>query len=114
MVFGGVVIAQIIGYFPIGYMPIESTMRNSNADLEYAAQDLGSNQWKTLGTVTLPLAKSGIIKAGLLVFVMALADFSNPLIFGRGERLPASEAYLLVVDQHNLEQIGRASCRVAV
>lgn len=101
--FWGVVIAQIIGYFPIGYMLIESTMRNSNADLEYAAQDLGSNQWKTLGTVTLPLAKSGIIKAGLLVFVMALADFSNPLIIGGGERFLASEAYLLVVGQHNLE-----------
>src|SRR5699024_3163245 len=61
------------------------------------------NQWKTLGTVTLPLPKSGIIKAGLLVFVMALADFSNPLIIGGGERFLASEAYLLVLGQHNLE-----------
>ncbi|WP_051681494.1 ABC transporter permease [Virgibacillus alimentarius] len=80
--FWGVVVAQIIGYFPIGYMLIESTMRNSNADLEYAALDLGSNQWKTLGTVTLPLAKSGIIKAGLLVFVMALATSPTHLLLG--------------------------------
>ncbi|GGB45613.1 hypothetical protein GCM10011409_23980 [Lentibacillus populi] len=101
--FWGVVLAQIIGYFPIGYMLIESTMRNMNADLEYASQDLGANQWKTIGSITLPLAKSGIIKAGLLVFVMALADFSNPLIIGGGTRFLASEAYLLVVGQHNLE-----------
>lgn len=101
--FWGVVVAQIIGYFPIGYMLIESTMRNMNADLEYASQDLGANQWKTIGGITLPLAKSGIIKAGLLVFVMALADFSNPLIIGGGTRFLASEAYLLVVGQHNLE-----------
>lgn len=101
--FGGVVLAQVIGYFPIGYMLVESTFRNMNADLEYAAQDLGANQWKTITGITLPLAKSGIIKAGLLVFVMALADFSNPLIIGGGTRFLASEAYLLVVGQQNLE-----------
>lgn len=101
--FWGVVIAQVIGYFPIGYMLIESTLRNMNPNLEYAAQDLGANQWKTIGGITLPLAKSGIIKAGLLVFVMALADFSNPLIIGAGEHFLASEAYLLVVGQQNIE-----------
>ncbi|WP_449354744.1 ABC transporter permease [Virgibacillus natechei] len=102
--FWGVVLAQIIGYFPIGYMLVESTLRNMNADLEYAAQDLGANQRKVITGITLPLAKSGIIKAGLLVFVMALADFSNPLIIGGGTHFLASEAYLLVVGQHNLEQ----------
>lgn len=101
--FWGVVLAQILGYFPIGYMLVESTFRNMNADLEYAAQDLGANQWKTITGITLPLAKSGIIKAGLLVFVMALADFSNPLIIGGGTHFLASEAYLLVVGQQNLE-----------
>src|SRR5699024_1635113 len=45
----------------------------------------------------------GIIKAGLLVFVMELADFSNPLIIGGGTSFLASEAYLLVVGQQNLE-----------
>src|SRR5699024_10569376 len=101
--FWGVVLAQIIGYFPIGYMLVESTFQSMNADLEYAAQDLGANQWKTITGITLPLAKSGIIKAGLLVFVMALADFSNPLIIGGGTHFLASEAYLLVVGQHNLD-----------
>ncbi|HLR01750.1 MAG TPA: iron ABC transporter permease [Virgibacillus sp.] len=102
--FWGVVTAQIIGYFPIGYMLIESTFRSMNSNLEYAAQDLGANQWKTLGGITIPLARSGIIKGGLLVFVMALADFSNPLIIGGGENFLASETYLLVVGQQNMEQ----------
>lgn len=101
--FWGVVIAQIIAYFPVGYMLIESTMRNMNPNLEYAAMDLGAPQWKTIFTVTLPLAKSGILKASLLVFVMALADFSNPLIIGGGTHFLASDAYLLVVGQQNLE-----------
>lgn len=101
--FWGVVIAQVIGYFPIGYMLIESTLRNMNPSLEYASSDLGANQWRTLGKVTLPLAKSGIIKGALLVFVMALADFSNPLIIGGGKPFLASETYLAVVGQHNME-----------
>ncbi|ENH98073.1 binding-protein-dependent transport system inner membrane protein [Gracilibacillus halophilus YIM-C55.5] len=102
--FWGVVISQVLGYFPIGYMLVESTMRNMSPSLEHASSDLGASQWKTLRKITLPLSQSGITKAGLLVFVMALADFSNPLIIGGGKPFLASEAYLLVVGQQNLEQ----------
>ncbi|MCP8615842.1 ABC transporter permease [Salirhabdus salicampi] len=101
--FWGVVFAQIIGYFPVGYMLVESTLRTTNTSLEQASQDLGANQWKTIFNITIPLAKSGIIKAGLLVFVMALADFSNPMIIGGGLPFLASDAYLLVVGQQNIE-----------
>lgn len=101
--FGGVVIAQILGYFPIGYMLVESTLRNMNQDVEHASRDLGASQWPTLRKITLPLAQSGIIKAALLVFVMAIADFSNPLIIGGGDPFLASEAYLAVVGQNNME-----------
>lgn len=101
--FWGVVFSQVIGYFPMGYMLVESTLRNMNPSLEHASRDLGSNQWRTLRKVTLPLAKSGIIKAALLVFVMAMADFSNPLIIGGKEAFLASETYLAVVGIHNME-----------
>lgn len=101
--FGGVVIAQILGIFPVGYMLIESTLRNMSQDVEHASRDLGATQWMTLRRVILPLAKSGIIKAALLVFVMAIADFSNPLIIGGGSPFLASEAYLAVVGQNNME-----------
>jgi iron(III) transport system permease protein len=101
--FWGVVIAQILGYFPIGYMLIESTLRTTNPSLEQASQDLGANQWKTIFNITLPLAQSGIIKASLLVFVMALADFSNPMIIGAGLPFLASDMYLLVVGEQNID-----------
>lgn len=101
--FWGVVLSQVIGYFPMGYMLVEGTLRTMNSSLEHASRDLGSNQWGTLRKVTIPLAKSGIIKAALLVFVMAMADFSNPLIIGGKESFLASETYLAVVGQHNME-----------
>ncbi|GAB4074496.1 iron ABC transporter permease [Barrientosiimonas marina] len=101
--FWGVVLAQIIGYFPMGYMLVESTLSSMNPSLEHASRDLGSSQWRTLRKVTLPLAKSGIIKAAMLVFVMAMADFSNPLIIGGSNAFLSSEMYLAVVGQHNME-----------
>lgn len=107
--FSGVVLAQILGSFPVAYMLIENTLRSLNSTLESASQDLGASQLRSLLRVTLPLAKVGIAKAGLLVFVMALADFANPLVIGGGTRFLASETYLLVVGQFNLELAAVAS-----
>lgn len=101
--FWGVVIAQILGYFPIAYMMIESSLRSINPSVENASQDLGASQGKTIRSVTLPLAGTAILKASLIVFVMALADFSNPLIIGGGESFLASDAFLLVTGRQNLE-----------
>jgi len=88
--FKGVVIAQVLGNFPVAYMLVETTMRSLNPTLEAASVDLGASQPRTLARVTLPLSKVGITKAGLLVFVMALADFSNPLVIGGNTRFLAS------------------------
>ncbi|WNF36681.1 iron ABC transporter permease [Bacillaceae bacterium IKA-2] len=101
--FWGVVIAQVLGYFPVAYMMIESSLRSINPTVENASQDLGASQMKTIRSVTLPLAGTAILKAGLIVFVMALADFSNPLIIGGGESFLASDAFLLVTGRQNLE-----------
>ncbi|HLR58991.1 MAG TPA: iron ABC transporter permease [Pseudogracilibacillus sp.] len=101
--FWGVVIAQVLSLFPVAFMMIEGSMRSMNPNLEYASMDLGASQTQTMFKVTLPLASTGILKAGLLVFVMALADFSNPIIIGGETSFLASDAYLLVTGKQNLE-----------
>ncbi|QDI92335.1 iron ABC transporter permease [Salicibibacter halophilus] len=101
--FWGVVVAQVLGFFPIAYMMIESSLRSINPSLEHASRDLGAGQARTIFKVSLPLASTGILKASLIVFVMALADFSNPLIIGGETSFLASDAYLLVTGQQNLE-----------
>lgn len=101
--FWGVVVAQILAYFPVGYMLVESTFRNMSPSVERASSDLGASQFKTFIKVTFPLASSGIVKAALLVFVMSLADFSNPLVIGGNTSFLASEAYLQVIGQQNME-----------
>ncbi|QQK79047.1 iron ABC transporter permease [Salicibibacter cibi] len=101
--FWGVVVAQVLGFFPVAYMMIETSLRSMNPSLEHASRDLGASQTRTLFKVSLPLASTSILKASLIVFVMALADFSNPLIIGGETSFLASDAYLLVTGQQNME-----------
>lgn len=98
----GIVIAQVLGLLPVAYMLVESVLRSIDPSLEHAARDLGASQLHTLRTVTLPLARSGIAKALLIVFVLVLADFSNPIIIGGGTPTLASNAYLLIVGRQDL------------
>lgn len=101
--FKGVVVAQVLGSLPIAFMLIESSLRTISGSVEHASRDLGSGQARTIMRVTLPLAQNGIVKAALLVFVMAIADFGNPMIIGGGKPFLASSTYLLVIGQHNME-----------
>lgn len=99
----GVILAQVIAFFPLAYMMIENVLRSVNPSLYEASSDLGASEWQTFRRVTLPLIAPGIVKASLLVFVMSLADFGNPMMVGGGLAFLATEAYLLVVGQYNME-----------
>ncbi len=98
----GIVIAQALGFFPVAYMLIEGALRSIDPALEHASRDCGASQLTTLRRVTIPAARSGIFKAFLIVFVLVLADFSNPVIIGGGQPTLASDAYLLIVGRQNL------------
>src|SRR5699024_12608613 len=74
-----------------------------DSSLEHASRNLGSTQTRTIFNITLPLASTGILKGALLVFVMALADFSSTIIIGGETSFIASDAYFLVTGQQNLE-----------
>ncbi len=99
----GVILAQAIAFFPVGYMMCENVLSARGRPLEDAAADLGAGAWTVMRTITLPLAMPGVLKGALLVFVMCLADFANPMMIGRGLPFLATESYLLVVGQQKLE-----------
>ncbi len=99
----GVILAQIIGLFPLGFMMLENVLRSMDLNLEEASSDMGAGQWKTLLGITIPLVMPGILKAGLLVFIKSIADFATPMVIGGGLPFLATDAYLLVVGQHNME-----------
>jgi ABC-type Fe3+ transport system permease subunit len=99
----GVIIAQVITFLPLGYLMIENVLRSLGTNLEDAASDMRASDVDILFKITIPLAAPGILKAGLLVFLMSIADFGNPMLIGGGVSFLATDAYFLWMSENNLE-----------
>ena len=93
---GGIWGVQTIAFFPFAYQLIADVLARSDARLEQAARNLGAGGLAIFRTVTLPLARPGLLAAVLTTAIYVLEDFGNPaLIGGRFEVLP-TQAYGLV------------------
>jgi iron(III) transport system permease protein len=80
---------QTIAFFPYAYQLIADVLSRSDPRLEQAARNLGANPLAVFRTVTLPLARPGLVGAVLLVAIYVLEDFGNPaLIAGQYTVLP--------------------------
>jgi iron(III) transport system permease protein len=99
----GVIIAQVITFLPLGYLMIENVLRSLGSSLDDAASDMGAGSADILFKITIPLTAPGILKAALLVFIMSIADFGNPMLIGGGVSFLATDAYLLWIGENNLE-----------
>lgn len=99
----GVIIAQVITFLPLGYLMIDNVLKSLGSDLDDAASDIGASGVDILFKITIPLAAPGILKATLLVFIMSIADFGNPMLIGGGVSFLATDAYLLWIGENNLE-----------
>jgi iron(III) transport system permease protein len=101
--FKGLLFAQVLTFFPVGYITLRGVLESINPTLEDAAMDLGGNRVKIFLKVTLPLAVPGIASSILILFVESLADFGNPLILA-GSNFPilSVQAYLEITGMYNL------------
>ncbi len=80
--FHGLVLVQVLSFFPIAYLMLVGLFKNIDPSVEEAARDLGASRGKVFTTITLPLMVPGIANAFLLVFIQSIADFSNPVVIG--------------------------------
>jgi ABC-type Fe3+ transport system permease subunit len=78
----GVILTQIITFYPIVYLNVFSSMMNIDPSLEEQAENLGSKGFKLFRTVTFPLSLPGLIAGAALVFIFSLEDVGAPIIFG--------------------------------
>lgn len=99
----GLVMAQVVTFFPIAYLSLKGVLQAIDPSMEDAARDLGATRWQVFMRTTLPLAVPGLASAALVVFIEALADFGNPLVLA-GSRFPtlAVQAYLQVTGMYDL------------
>ena len=55
-------------------------------EIETAAESLGADWLRTLWHVVLPMARPGLIGAGLVVLTLSLTDFAMPAMLGGGSQ----------------------------
>ena len=70
-----VIIAHVAFNISFVAIVVRTSLRELDAGLEEAAQDLGANEWITFRRVTLPLIMPGILGGALLAFTLSLDDF---------------------------------------
>lgn len=98
----GLVVAQVLGFFPFAYLLLRSLLLGMDPALEEAAMTLGANRRKVLTTVTLPVLVSGIASAFLLLFIYSLTDLGNALVIGGDYTVVASQIYMAIIGQFNV------------
>ncbi len=74
------VIASTVMALPLLVRTARAAIESVDRDLERAAFTLGRSEWQTALTVTLPLARNGILAGLVLAFARALGEFGATLM----------------------------------
>ncbi|MDD2447665.1 MAG: iron ABC transporter permease [Tissierellia bacterium] len=98
----GIVLLQSLGGIPLSAMFIMAGLNQIDSRLILASRDLGANTWQTLKNVILPSLIPTILSVLFLRFTMNISDFTTPIIIGGRFNVLATEAYLRVYAQANL------------
>ena len=88
---GAILLVHAYSMYVYFYLFTRAGLARLDGSMLEAAQALGANRWRILTRVTLPLLKSSLLGAGLLVFMTSLASFSAPYIFGGGFRVMTTQ-----------------------
>lgn len=78
----GVVLGMTYSYLPFAILPIYASLAGQSPRLTEAAIDLGATPIRAFWLVTVPLARPGILAAGLMVFIPMAGEFVIPDLLG--------------------------------
>lgn len=86
-------IAAAVVSFPLFLRTLRTAIEAVDPRLEDAASNLGASTWRVFHTVTLPLARHGLIAGALLGFSRALGEFGATILVagnipGRTQTIP--------------------------
>jgi iron(III) transport system permease protein len=105
----GIIIVEIITFFPTVYLMLSGLLKNVDPSLEEAARDMGASRFKVFKDITLPLLAPGITNAFLVTFIESVADFANPLIIGGSMETMSTAIYNQLMGGNGLNAPYRAS-----
>jgi molybdate transport system permease protein len=102
----GVVLALAVMSFPLLVRAVRSAIEEVNPALEQIARTLGAGEWRVAFTITLPLAKRGVLAGTLLAFARALGEFGATIMVAGN--IPGVTT-TLSTDIYQLVQLGEDS-----
>lgn len=100
--FRGLVIVQVLTFFPVAYLMLVGLLEKIDPSVEEAARDLGASRWDVFKTISFPLMIPGLANAFLVIFIQVIADFSNPMVIGGNFSTAATEIYRLGIGNFNM------------
>ena len=80
---GGVILAQVLGHIPHAFILLDNVLSKHDGRIEEAAASQGAGAWQVFTRVTLPMTQPGLVRSLILVFMLIMTDFGNPLIIGK-------------------------------
>lgn len=80
--FPGLVIASVIYSLPFAVQPMANAFASVDRNLLNAAAVLGASPWRCFHTITLPLAKAGVLTGAVLSFAHTVGEFGVVLMVG--------------------------------
>lgn len=95
----GVVLGMVHFLIPFAVFPLASAMRSVDERVLLAARGMGASRARIFWQVFVPMTKTGIFGACLLVFVFALGFFVTPAILGGGRSVLVAELIWLRIFQ---------------
>jgi iron(III) transport system permease protein len=99
--FHGIVVSQVFTFLPPAYILLANVLASIDTSLEEAAENLGAGLATTLRRVTLVLARPGLASAALIVFILCMTDFGNPILIGGRYNVLATEIYAQVIGMND-------------
>jgi len=91
----GIVLAQFSIVVALAIRTLKAVFEQIDPRYEDVAYFLGSNRWRTFLTVTLPLARSGILASFILAWARAMGEFGATItvagaVRGKTETIPSA------------------------
>ncbi|KQO68496.1 spermidine/putrescine ABC transporter permease [Methylobacterium sp. Leaf87] len=84
---GAILIGLTYAYLPFMVLPLYAVMARLDPHLREAAADLGASPARVFWSVTLPLARPGLMAGALLCFVPMVGEFIIPDLLGGSDTL---------------------------
>lgn len=83
----GIIIAQIVVNLPFAIRFIRTAFEEVDERLEFISGSLGATKWERFITITLPLARNGILSTIILTWSRALGEFGATLMLVGATRM---------------------------